>query len=129
PSFHHQMISLVRMNSTDYQLIGYASGLSPFYLNGNDNGYTAHTRDEKQVIVEPEIIHFPSIKGLGFQFNPNEFPYGSKPRKIFTRLIKRLLNYILFSGLDLIITVRLLTADDSKFSKQELKNSIIKNHV
>jgi gamma-glutamyl-gamma-aminobutyrate hydrolase PuuD len=67
-SIHHQMMFPFQMKKSDYQIIARAEhNLSNVYLNGNDEEINVGFYSR---FCEPEIIYFPTIKGLGVQYHP-----------------------------------------------------------
>jgi putative glutamine amidotransferase len=62
-SLHHQMMLL---DGTDHELIAWTEKLSQRYLDGDD-------KEIPGVDVEPEIVYFPKVKGLGIQGHPEHF--------------------------------------------------------
>lgn len=124
-SYHHQMVDLSNLNPVNYQIIGYAKGLSPCYLNQFNTGYVSHLRDKHQFIIEPEILYFPSVRGLGFQFNPNDYPEESDILNICRGLVKRLIDYSLYNIVNLKIPVSLAIEDSFKFNKDHLTTKLV----
>ncbi len=62
-SLHHNLqdVSNLKENE-DYKLLAWAENLSPHHLNG--------WRQDMECEKEPEIVFYPKIKLLGYQFHP-----------------------------------------------------------
>jgi gamma-glutamyl-gamma-aminobutyrate hydrolase PuuD len=76
-SVHHQMM----IPTKDDELIGWSSQkLSDEYLDGNNLPI-------KGIEVEPEIVYFPHIQGLGIQCHPEAIPMQSATMKYFHNLV------------------------------------------
>lgn len=62
-SLHHQMVNIDSLNQEDFHLIGWIS-------NNKSTEYHINGEIIKDIKYEPEIVYYPKIKGLGFQFHP-----------------------------------------------------------
>ena len=76
-SVHHQMM----IPTGDDEVLAWAEGLSGVYLNGWD-------KPIEGIEVEPEVVFFPTIQGLGIQCHPEAMRKDSKAMQYFHKLIK-----------------------------------------
>ena len=63
-SIHHQMM---RLKGTDHQVLGWCVPRSEHYLIDEKH---AEPVGKIEFLVEPEIVFFPTLKGLAMQFHP-----------------------------------------------------------
>lgn len=62
-SLHHNLSDISNLKENqDYKLIGWAENLSPYHYDGYEN--------DKPCEKEPEIVYYPKINLLGYQFHP-----------------------------------------------------------
>lgn len=75
-SLHHQM---VRLENVDHELLAWTKGLSIRYLDGNDQELYGHEFIDNMTTtggakvsthVEPEVVYFKKLRGLGIQGHP-----------------------------------------------------------
>jgi len=65
---HHQMCFPFNMSKEDYRIIGWAENVSGHYDDVDGT--------QMEVPVEPELMYFPKINGLGSQFHPEGMDEG-----------------------------------------------------
>jgi anthranilate/para-aminobenzoate synthase component II len=75
---HHQMMV---PGTIDHELIAWTERLSGTYLNGNNEEILG-------IEVEPEIIYFPKVKGLGIQGHPEYLPDESEVNDYHRQLVE-----------------------------------------
>ena len=63
-SSHHQAQYPHDMPQSDFKLLGWTEGISPFHLDGQDKEINS------QPFKEAEVVWYPKIKGLGIQLHP-----------------------------------------------------------
>lgn len=98
-SVHHQLVYPYDMNEKDYNILGWASGLSTYYSNIRHNDMKITKLDSNGKRVEPEIVYFPKTQCLGIQGHPEWMEETDKIVSICNILLKALvsrkLNYYL----------------------------------
>ncbi len=77
-SAHHQMMLL---KNTKHELLAWTELRSPVHLDGWD-------RNIPGIEVEPEVVMFPDIKGLGIQGHPEYLPDNHPANLYVRRLVK-----------------------------------------
>lgn len=88
-SMHHQMVDLNSLDSDMYVLIAKSQKISTRYLGGHNtelyhlNGVLYKNDPD---FNEPEVVYYPKIKGLGFQYHP-EMMDNSNPASEYTNQI------------------------------------------
>lgn len=72
-SMHHQMVDLNTLDSDMFTLIAKSQKISTRYLGGHNAemcGLNGILYKNDPDFVEPEVVYYPKIKGLGFQYHP-----------------------------------------------------------
>lgn len=79
-SSHHQMCYPYDLPDEDYQLLGWAKGISSKYIIQNNKNYweDLYGQVDGGYFKEPEVVYYPGIKGLAVQFHPE---YTSAPKE------------------------------------------------
>jgi len=83
-SLHHQMM---RPERTEHVMIAWSKeALSSCYLDGRNEEIYGHAKPR-----EPEIIYFPTIRGLGIQGHPEMLPENHPTVEYCNKLVKQYL--------------------------------------
>ena len=83
-SLHHQMM---RPERTEHVMIAWSKeALSSCYLDGRDQEIYGHEKPK-----EPEIVYFPTIRGLGIQGHPEMLPENHPTVEYCNKLVKQYL--------------------------------------
>lgn len=88
-SCHHQMLLVKK---TKHEMIAWTKGISNWYLDGEDNfinteAFTYET-DRSCDPIEPEIVYFPEVNGLGIQGHPEYLPDDHPVQAYIHRLVR-----------------------------------------
>jgi len=78
-STHHQMMN----PSGKYELLAWASGLSPVYYTGHGKWYPKNNKH-----IEPEVVWFPKSKSLAVQYHPEKMNKDTLGYQYFQNLLK-----------------------------------------
>jgi gamma-glutamyl-gamma-aminobutyrate hydrolase PuuD len=88
-SLHHQMMYPWNLNKRNYKLLGYSKGVGQIF-----DGFPAIEEELKEftgagaeVSMEPEIVMYPRIKALCFQFHPEMLPQDSESVSMFQQMV------------------------------------------
>lgn len=90
-SSHHQIVKPFNLPREQVLILGYAKGLSDVYLNGNNDTTIMRSHVTGNYSIEPEILYYPSIKAIGFQYDVHTHPIHLISSVISRNLVKLVL--------------------------------------
>lgn len=86
-STHHQMMNPFKLDKKDFELIGWAEGISDTYLNGENTEIPFFHKER----IEPEIVYYPRTESLCIQAHPEIMNPNSKGVELCKQLIREYL--------------------------------------
>lgn len=90
-SLHHQLMYPFNLPKQEYELLGWAEGLSHIHLNGDDKLINMPT-DNQNWAIEPELIYFKKTKCLCIQGHPEMMSEKTKLVKLLRILTESLVS-------------------------------------
>lgn len=88
-SLHHQMMYPYNLNESNYRLLGYSKGVGKIFEGFPDieQKLKNFTGTGSGMPLEPEIVLYPKIKALCFQFHPEMLPQDSETFSMFQQMV------------------------------------------
>ena len=88
-SLHHQMMYPFNLHKRNYKLLGYSCGVGQIFdgFPAIEDKLKHFTGAGSEVTIEPEIVMYPRIKALCFQFHPEMLQQDSESVSMFQQMV------------------------------------------
>jgi len=88
-SLHHQMMYPWNLHKRNYKLLGHSTGVGQIFdgFPQIEDKLKEYTGAGSDTAMEPEIVMYPRIKALCFQFHPEMLPQDSESVSMFQQMV------------------------------------------